>query len=223
MQTPEEPKPIATEIEQVLSRLRDKTLRSSESPKPSGPSNAEILAKLESRGYPKRHRLRLADMHGPSLEKARELLPKVMSGDCLILLVGDRGPGKTQMVAWWAANLAKAGLPPGYYRKTTDLIAEIKATWSDPAAREADVLRKYRTARLLVLDEFHERGGSDWESRILVNMLDHRYDDMLATVLIANMSREKVRSEINPSVLSRAEETGGLVVCDWESYRTGKK
>jgi len=42
---------------------------------------------------------------------------------------------------------------------------------------------------------------------------------MLATVIIANMSEAEVRAQINPSIVSRAEETGGLVVCDWASYR----
>lgn len=180
--------------------------------------------KLASRGFPARHRARLSEgMVGPSLEKAKELLPRLIVGDCLLLLVGNRGPGKTQMSTWWANERLKAGKFAGYYRKTADIITEIKTTWHDggkTVGTEDDVLKKYRKTEYLVLDEFHEKGSSDWEARTLINILDHRYDSMLATVIIANMTEVEVRQQINPSIVSRAEETGGLVVCDWPSYRT---
>ena len=113
----------------------------------------------------------------------------------------------------------------GWYRKAADLISEIKTTWNTGGksiGTEDDVLKKYRTAAYLALDEFHERASSDWEARTLINILDHRYDNMLATVIIANMSEAEVRAQINPSIVSRAEETGGLVDCDWASYRVKK-
>lgn len=103
-----------------------------------------------------------------------------------------------------------------------DLIAEIKQTWSDGGRNvgtESDILAKYRKAKYLVLDEFHERGASDWEQRTINNILDHRYDAMLVTVIIANLSRQDFQTQISPSIRSRAEETGGLIVCDWPSYR----
>lgn len=184
----------------------------------------EIDEKLSAAGFPKRHRLQLRDgIHGPGFEKAKALAPRVIAGDCLLLLVGLRGPGKTQMATWWAAERVKVEKSAGYYRKTADVITEIKTTWQDGGKKvdtEDDVLKKYRRCSYLVLDEFHERGSSDWEARTLINILDHRYDAMLATVLIANMSREEVAQLINPSIVSRAEETGGLVLCDWASYRT---
>lgn len=161
-------------------------------------------------------------MRGPSLDKARELLPRVLAGDCLLLLVGDRGPGKTQMATWWASERVKAGKMVGHYRKTADIITEIKTTWEDGGksiGTENDLLNKYRKTSYLVLDEFHERGSSEWEARTLLNILDHRYDNMLATVLIANMTPQQVTEQINPSIVSRAKETGGLVLCDWPSYR----
>ncbi len=140
----------------------------------------------------------------------------------MLLLLGDRGPGKTQMATWWAAERMRAGKFPGWYRKTADLISEIKVTWNaggKSIGTEDDLLKKYRTAAFLVLDEFNERGSSDWEARTLGNIIDHRYDNMLATVIIANMSKKEVMTQVSHSMRSRAEETGGMVVCEWESYR----
>jgi DNA replication protein DnaC len=77
---------------------------------------------------------------------------------------------------------------------------------------------KYRRVRYLVIDEFTDRGTSDWESRCLVNLIDHRYDDMLITVIIANLTETQIAG-INPSIFDRAKETGGIINCDWLSYR----
>ena len=215
------PSPIAAAIAQTISRLQAKPRTT---PVEAPVTAREIDETLAERGFPARHRLRLqADgMSGPGLEKAQQLLPRILAGDCLLLLVGDRGPGKTQMATWWAAERLRARKLAGWYRKAADLISEIKTTWNTGGksiGTEDDVLKKYRTAAYLALDEFHERGSSDWEARTLLNILDHRYDNMLATVIIANMSEAEVRAQINPSIVSRAEETGGLVVCDWASYR----
>ena len=187
-------------------------------------SASDIASKLDERGFPSRHVKQISlGLYGPALDCAWQYLPRILSGDAMLFLVGDRGPGKTQMATWWAAERIKAGKFPGHYRKTADIISEIKTTWHDggkSVGTENDVLKKYRESAYLVLDEFHERGSSDWEARTLINILDHRYDNMLVTVLIANMTEEQVRLEINPSILSRAEETGGLVKCNWPSYRT---
>jgi DNA replication protein DnaC len=219
------PKPIATELALVLNRLQVRRSSGFERIAPAGPAHCEIDEKLADRGFPARHRRRLQEgLHGPGMEKAAELLPKILAGDCLLLLLGDRGPGKTQMATWWAAERMRAGKLPGWYRKTADLISEIKVTWNAggrSVGTEDDVLKKYRTAGFLVLDEFHERGSSDWEARTLTNIIDHRYDNMLATVIIANMSEKEVRAQISQSIVSRAEETGGMVICDWQSYRQG--
>ena len=228
-QNPSVPHPnrnaIGIEIAQVFNRLRERHSGACKPPAPRLPSHSEIDARLAERGFPGRHRRRLREgLHGPGLDKARELLPKIIEGNCLLLLIGDRGPGKTQMATWWAAERVRAGKAAGWYRKIADLISEIKLTWNaggKSVGTEDDLLRKYRTTAFLVLDEFNERGSSEWESRTLANIIDHRYDNMLATVIIANMSEREVRLQVQPSIVSRAEETGGLVVCDWRSYRQG--
>ncbi len=182
---------------------------------------AEALVKSK---YPRRHRESLGGMYGPSLEKAKELLPRVLADDCLIILFGERGPGKTQMATWLAAQRVKAGRSSGVYAKCADIFEEIKRTWADggkSVGTEHDVLQRYRTTQFLVIDEVHEISGakSDWNQRVLINILDHRYDARRATILIANFAEDKLEDEINPSILSRAVETGGSVNCDWPSYR----
>jgi len=185
---------------------------------------SEVLSELEKAGFPKRHRDRLAEgpLTGPARDNAESLRETAFGGDCIILLCGNRGPGKTQMATWWAAIRSFKGKPCGRYVKLVDLIADIKSTWHDGGKKvgtEQDILRKYKTTKFLVIDEVQELSGSTWEDRVLTNILDHRYDEMLATVLIANVPEKDARRVFGPSILDRATETGGVVACDWESYR----
>lgn len=182
---------------------------------------------LRKSNFPKRHTTRLQNgqLYGQGLATAKHLWPKVASGDCTLLLVGDRGPGKTQIATWLAwQRLEKLGAQSaGIYTKLVDLLGAIRMTWHEGGKSldtENDILRRYKKNRFLVIDEVSEISGKDWEMQYLVNILDHRYDAMLATVMIANLSPNQVAEQIPASILDRANETGGLVVCDWPSYRS---
>jgi Cdc6-like AAA superfamily ATPase len=172
-------------------------------------------------GFPSRHVGEVCQQ-GPGAEVAESLWTKVSTGDCLIILCGARGTGKTQMATEWARRRVKSGQSAGRYAKCYDLIAEIKSTWHDGGraiGTEQDVLKKYRTAKYLVIDEWNERGASAWEAATLTNILDHRYDNGLATVLICNSPADKLHDHIDASILDRAAETGGIKPCEWVSYR----
>jgi DNA replication protein DnaC len=131
---------------------------------------ADLIEKgLLSKGFPYRHVLQLGAMKGKSLEVAQSMKAKIVSGDCLIILVGNLGPGKTQMATYWARLFISAVSPLIRYVKCADLIGEIKATWHDGGRKigtESDVLLKYRRAKYLVIDEFRET-RSDWEKPLL--------------------------------------------------------
>ena len=113
-----------------------------------------------------------------------------------------------------------AGKSVGRYAKTFDILMKIKDSWGEKGRTEAEVLQAYRKTPFLVLDEFQERSDRDWDNRTLVNILDHRYDARLTTILVVNLATIKDCNERIPaSIISRAEEVGGLVPCDWTSYR----
>jgi hypothetical protein len=54
---------------------------------------------------------------------------------------------------------------------------------------------------------------------MISTILDRRYADNLPTILIANLKITDLPNKISDSVISRANECGGVVVCDCEYFR----
>jgi DNA replication protein DnaC len=183
------------------------------------------IEKLKKANYPERHIAKLGkgNLMGPAYEKAKEMLPQIYNGDFLYILSGAWGTGKTQMAVFWAAMRAHKGKSCGTYTTLTSLMTAIKTTWDKANESENDVLRKFRTTKFLVIDEFQEQAGSDWESRILRSIIDSRYGAMLATIIIGNIPEADLPKFIWPSVIDRSTECGGLIFCNWGSYRKGNK
>ncbi len=74
-------------------------------------------------------------------------------------------------------------------------------------------------AGLLVIDEFQERGESEWENRIICNLLDKRYATRRPTILIGNYTVDEMKAALSPSVKDRMREGGRAFVFDWGSFR----
>jgi len=176
-----------------------------------------ITEKLRKAGFPKRSLGKVDRMCGPGLDKAIELWSGFAT-DGLYLLIGRRGTGKTQIATYLARQWVLKGNVQGRYVKALDLFDAIKATWETRQSEES-IMSGYRRTGFLVIDEVHDRGASDWEQRKLINLIDHRYDDMKATILIGNMTKAEAEQQLGPSIWSRMAECGGVINCDWGSYR----
>lgn len=152
---------------------------------------------------------------GPAIAKAKALLKLLQSNQGpLIILIGDRGTGKTVMTTWWAGMLGF-----GLYTKAFDLFAAVRKTYHDDSkVREHEVLERYRRTDFLVIDEAQERKESDWENTLLTNLIDKRYDALKPTIIIANLKRDALDAALGPSIIRRASETGGIVNCEWPPY-----
>ncbi len=140
-------------------------------------------------------------------------------GACLTLC-GKPGTGKTHL----AASLANVLLGQGrtvLYRQTYGLLRELKDTWTRGAAlSEAEVMRRYRQADLLLLDEIGVQFGTDTERTLLFEVIDGRYADRRPTVAVSNLDRASLENFLGERVMDRLLETGSAVlVFDWRSYR----
>jgi len=176
--------------------------------------------------YPARHVQRIIDneLYGEGLTKGKQLIDKVIDKECLLILMGDRGRGKTQLATWLAYERARrSGGRVGYYYKVSDLLDIIKESYGgDTAAKERarTTLNIVRNTEFLVLDEHNQLRGTEWEREKMTSLIDHRYDRMKRTIInIAETDQAKAAAQIGRCVWSRVEETGGVVAMNWNSYR----
>lgn len=159
----------------------------------------------------------------------------VVNSGGIVVMYGAHGTGKTRM-AW---EIAKQCLPqdahfhlggigwngtkkdrPAIYTTAVSLFLEIRDTFrQDSETSEMQVVKKHTEAGLLVIDEFQERGETDFENKKITTIIDARYANERPTILITNYSREKLASTLSPAVLDRIRENGCGLHFDWTSYR----
>lgn len=174
-------------------------------------------------GVPMRFRRRIEPDGSPWSQKRTQLAERIRdSRESLILLHGDRGTGKTQLAAdlcWFQIQIGGTA----QYTTAAEMFRRIRESFRDEGEGEVACIRRFSSPRLLVIDEAHERGHTDFEDRVLVSIIDRRYGDLKHTVLVTNEKPEQARVSLGPSVWSRMSETGGLVHANWQNYRVQAK
>jgi len=181
---------------------------------------AEQRWRYKNAELPERHSSkRIDDGECPNewLEARDKIIGRMGTG-FLIALLGKRGTGKTQIAQQLVMASAKALGAPRYTRAST-LFLELKDSYVSRKASELQVVESFRKPTLLILDEFQERGETDFEQRTLTAIIDLRYGDQTDTLIIANQTKERFYESAGESIADRLRETGGIIECTWPSFR----
>jgi len=186
------------------------------------------------KGFPKRYENAPEATGDEWLAHYRKALDTINSGG-IVVMYGGHGTGKTRM-AWELAKncnpkdatASEGGIGwtsiqrerPAIYTTAVGLFLEIRDTFSKNAEHsEIHVIKRHTDAGLLVLDEFQERGETDFENKKITTIIDARYSHERPTILITNYTREKLAATLSPAVLDRIREHGCGLHFDWTSYR----
>jgi DNA replication protein DnaC len=172
---------------------------------------------MEKVGYPLRALLSLPKMTGPGRKAAEQLLPLVMA-DGLIILTGNPGTGKTVIATWLGWKRAESGKSAGKFLTAYELFSRMKQCWGKNEDSEV-VLATWKKTPLLIIDEAQTRAGTEWENNVLDELINARYAAMKPTVLIANLTLANAQKSLGPRIMDRANECGGVVDCNWGTYR----
>ena len=169
-------------------------------------------------GIPKRHAKR-QDFAGEQWKAKLASMRERIGTGFIVALVGTRGVGKTQMgVEMVEAQIES--LRSAQFTTAMDVFLSIKASFRrDASVDERQIVEDYCRPKFLVIDEVQERAESAWEDRILTHIINTRYNDEKDTLLIGNITPEAFKEAMGNSVVSRLIETGGIMSCDWESFR----
>jgi DNA replication protein DnaC len=191
------------------------------------------LGALRKGGFPERAIQAAYRATGPGAHKATGLALHA-TGEGLLLLLGPTGRGKTVMSVLLAMARQEEGLKPGLFLTAFSLFTGVKSTYgghkktssqylygdTKPMVITADdLIAKWSEAPFLVIDEVQTRSETSWEDGLLDEIVNARYAEMLPTVLIANFTPEDAQKNLGPRIMDRARECGGIVNCNWSSYR----
>lgn len=222
--TVEQAQPVAKEIEAPLLRLLE-TLKPEDAEQLKREQSAAVAQRRARRerelfalaNCPARHaRKKILPRGGPWDERMESLSARLGQG-FLIALCGNRGNGKTQI----AVELIRKNSARGrssLFCTAVQFFMAIKAGYCNQVSEESTI-EQYARPMLLVIDELGKRGQTDWEDGLLNELINRRYNSIADTLLISNLDPSAAEQDLGASIVSRARETGGLVECDWASFR----
>ena len=140
------------------------------------------------------------------------------NNDGILLMTGDKGTGKTHL------GISAVRDNKGYYINMEDLIYKVESSlnFKSPMT-EDEVFSFYSGKPFLVIDEIGRSIKQEKENEILSYILRKRYDLMLPTVIISNLSRDDLLRKLGEAVVDRLIEVATSVEFSGESYRILKR
>ena len=137
-----------------------------------------------------------------------------------LLITGTYGCGKTHLAAA-IANARLAAGQPVVLMVVPDLLDHLRAAFG-PQSELAydDLFEQLRNAPLLILDDLGAHSSTAWAQEKLFQLLNHRYNAQLPTVITTNQRLE----ELDPRLRSRLQDMGLVnhVLILAPDFRTGK-
>jgi len=150
-----------------------------------------------------------------------EKFPEIKSNGSSVIMCGMPGTGKTHLASALVISLIKAG-HDCKYTTSYKIMARLKATYDRNNAKETEkeVISELAGCALLVIDEVGVQFGSETEKILFYQIINGRYDNVLPTVLISNLTADELKKFIGERCFDRLREGGGAVLSfGWDSYR----
>ena len=159
-----------------------------------------------------------SDEEKKALKECNNLIERVRKGNCneVLLLYGKYGTGKTHLGSSLIRELG------GTYRTSFEMCIEYEGC-SDYHSKETklQMLVKYSKEPFLVIDEIGRAGKVNTEKEILAFILNKRYENLLPTVIITNMTKPELMNHLGMAMFDRFKEC--CISCEFtgESKRKG--
>jgi DNA replication protein DnaC len=120
-----------------------------------------------------------------------------------LLLLGPSGCGKTHLAAAIANHQEAMGFPSQFV-VVPDLLDHLRSTFDPSSAVSYDRLfEDIRSANLLILDDLGAQNATPWAREKLFQLLNHRYNAELATVITTSIKIDDQEPRIRTRLLDR--------------------
>lgn len=177
--------------------------------------------RVESSGVPRRYWHVDFGSYIPRDEKDSRNLETVMNfskikkNDKVLILLGGKGLGKTHL---GSAIIRNCG---GKFISIEEFIFKYESALDFHAnINREELMELYSNTKMLVIDEIGRSMQQEKENALLNYILRRRYENMLPTVLISNLSKAELLKKLGEAVLDRLRETCISLEFEGESYRT---
>lgn len=126
-----------------------------------------------------------------------------------LTLYGSYGTGKSMLAKCIVYQAIQDGCP-AYYTTAPEMVGQIRARFSESPADVDQAIRHYAEKGLLVIDELDKVNQTSWVEETIQRIIDKRYNDQSATVLVMNVEPGKMpgylASRINGGVVVQVPE-----------------
>ncbi len=113
-----------------------------------------------------------------------------------LVFMGDNGCGKTHLAAA-IVNHCYQNKKPALFIVVPDFLDHLRSTFNPESKTSYDRLfESVKSASLLVLDDFGKQATTPWAQEKLYQVINHRYNARLSTVITTNCSAEEIDSPI---------------------------
>ena len=160
-----------------------------------------------------------------NLEAAyNEALNFAKSPDGWLVFLGVNGCGKTHLASAIVNYRYKLG-KPSLFIVVPDFLDHLRSTFSPDSKVSYDQLfESVRSSELLVLDDFGEQAGTPWAQEKLYQVINHRYNARLATVITTSCSTDEIESRISSRLVDpKISVLFNVNVPDFRGDRTSQK
>lgn len=153
-------------------------------------------------------------------EYAREFISGSHSGRNLAL-IGNSGTGKTHLACAVANHVMRNCGGTARFLSISDLNRLIRESKRfDATVSESEMIDTLASHDLLVIDEIGIQSGTDAESRAVFDVFNERYQRMVPTIFLSNLSLDDFQAALGMRIIDRIKEGGGeILIFNWGSYR----
>lgn len=158
----------------------------------------------------------------PKTIKQEELIHALTQTDDDLIIVGDVGTGKTHIISAYINELVKKGIYAKYITEYdfADLFVTRHSRDSD-VARESNLeIHHCKNYRVVIVDEIGKRELTDKQNIELDELISARYDNMLRTILVSNLTPAEIKNRIKDRAYDRLRGNNAqVIVLDGDSIR----
>lgn len=158
----------------------------------------------------------------PKSEKQVKLIDALMNTDNDLIIVGTVGTGKTHTISAYINELVKNGVYAKYITEYdfADLFT-LRHSKDGDIAKEADLeIHHCKNYKVVVIDEVGKRELTDKQNIELDELISARYDNMLRTIIVSNLTPAEIKARIKDRAYDRLKgNSAQVVVLDGDSMR----